>query len=229
VSGPSRSVAAQSPDCVVYGAAPAPGCDGHHIFAVCSPASPAFAGLQNRCSLSAMTLPRRRFLLLAATAPALPATRRIARAQASPSRPITMVVPVSAGGAMDTLARIVAEGMRPSLGQPIIVENVTGAAGRLGVGRVASASPDGYTLIYAAFATHVINGAVYALPYDVVEDFEPVALISSTPWLIAIKNGLAANDLAVNHLKGLIALLKANPHKASAGTVGPWQPRPTAV
>src|SRR5262245_59712696 len=171
-----------------------------------------------------MNIPRRRFLHLAAVAAALPATGRMARAQAYPSRPITMVVPVSAGGAMDTLARIVAEGMRASLGQPIIVENVTGAAGRIGVGRVASASPDGYTLSYAAFATHVINGAVYALPYDVVEDFEPVALISSTPWLIAIKNGLAANDLAVNDLKGLIAWLKANPDKASAGTVGAGSP-----
>jgi tripartite-type tricarboxylate transporter receptor subunit TctC len=168
-----------------------------------------------------VNLPRRRFLHLALAGVALPAAGRIARAQAQayPSRPITMVVPVSAGGAMDTLARIVAEGMRPSLGQPIIVENVTGAAGRLGVGRVATASPDGYTLSYAAFATHVINGAVYALPYDVVEDFESVALISSTPWLIAVKN-----DLAVNDLKGLIAWLKANPDKASAGTVGAGSP-----
>src|SRR5262249_61217940 len=82
-----------------------------------------------------------------------------------------------------------------------------------------SASPDGYTLSYAAFATHVINGAVYALPYDVVEDFESVALISSTPWLIAVKN-----DLAVNDLKGLITWLKANPDKASAGTVGAGSP-----
>jgi tripartite-type tricarboxylate transporter receptor subunit TctC len=163
-----------------------------------------------------VNLPRRRFLHLALAGVALPAAGRIARAQAQayPSRPITMVVPVSAGGAMDTLARIVAEGMRPSLGQPIIVENVTGAAGRLGVGRVATASPDGYTLSYAAFATHVINGAVYALPYDVVEDFESVALISSTPWLIAVKN-----DLAVNDLKGLIAWLKANPDRPRRG---PW-------
>src|SRR5262249_12071077 len=209
---------------VSAGAAPARGCVGHPFFGFCPPAPPPSPGSQNRCSLRAMILPRRQFLQLAATAAALPAAGRIARAQAYPSRPITMVVPVSAGGAMGTLARIVADGMRPSLGQPIIVENVTGAAGRLGVGRVASAAPDGYTLIYAAFATHVINGAVYALPYDVVEDFEAVALISSTPWLIAVKNGLVVDDLAVNDLKGLIAWLKANPDKASAGGVGAGSP-----
>jgi tripartite-type tricarboxylate transporter receptor subunit TctC len=130
-----------------------------------------------------------------------------------------MVVPVSAGGAMDVLARIVAEGMRASLGQPVIVDNVTGASGTIGVGRVARAAPDGYTLSYAAFATHVISGAVYALPYDVLEDFASVALISRTPWLIAAKN-----DLPANNLRDLIIWLKAHPNSASAGTAGAGSP-----
>jgi tripartite-type tricarboxylate transporter receptor subunit TctC len=94
------------------------------------------------------------------TAAALPAMSRIARAEAFPSRPITMVVPVSAGGAMDTNARLVAEGMRITLGQAVLIENVTGASGSIGVGRVARAAPDGYTITYAAFVTHVVNPAV---------------------------------------------------------------------
>jgi tripartite-type tricarboxylate transporter receptor subunit TctC len=162
---------------------------------------------------------RRRFLHLAGGAAALPALSRFARAQSYPSRQITMVVPVSAGGAMDALARIVAEGMRTSLGQPVIVENTTGASGTIGVGRVARAAPDGYTLCYAAFATHVVSPAVNDLPYNVLTDFEPIALISSTPWLIATKQDLPAGDL-----KGLIAWLKANPDKASLGTPGVGSP-----
>jgi tripartite-type tricarboxylate transporter receptor subunit TctC len=166
-----------------------------------------------------MTLPRRRFLHLAAGVAALSGVTRVASAQAYPSRSITMVVPVSAGGAMDTLARIVAEGMRASLGQPVIVENMTGASGTIGVGRVARAAPDGYTLSYAAFATHVISAAVYPLPYDVLEDFASVALISRTPWLIAAKN-----DFPANSLRDLIVWLKAHPDKASAGTAGAGSP-----
>jgi tripartite-type tricarboxylate transporter receptor subunit TctC len=166
-----------------------------------------------------MKHPRRKFLRLAAGAAALPAMSRSARAQAFPSRPITMVVPVSAGGAMDTNARLVAEGMRTTLGQAVVIENVTGASGSIGVGRVARAAPDGYTITYAAFVTHVVNGAVYPLQYDVRTDFEPVAFIAGTPWLICAKNDLPANDL-----KGLIAWLKANPDKASSGTAGPGSP-----
>ncbi len=150
---------------------------------------------------------------------ALLASLASARSQSFPSRPITMVVPVSAGGAMDTVARIVAEGMRASLGQPVIIENVTGASGSIGAGRVARAAPDGTTLIYGALVTHVVNAAVYQLPYDVLADFEPIALVASTPWLIAAKKDLPANDL-----KGLIAWLKANPGKASSGTAGPGSP-----
>jgi tripartite-type tricarboxylate transporter receptor subunit TctC len=128
-------------------------------------------------------------------------------------------VPVPAGGAMDTNARLVAEGMRTTLGQAVVIENVTGASGSIGVGRVARAAPDGYTITYAAFVTHVVNGAVYPLQYDVLTDFEPVAFIAGTPWLICAKKDLPANDL-----KGLIAWLKDNPDKASSGTAGPGSP-----
>ena len=165
-----------------------------------------------------MKLPRRKFLRLATGVAAL-AISRIARAQAFPSRPITMVVPVPAGGAMDSNARLVAEGMRTALGQAVVIENVPGASGSIGVGRVARAAPDGYTITYAAFVTHVVNGAVYPLQYDVLTDFEPVAFIAGTPWLICAKN-----DLPVNDLRGLIAWLKANPDKASSGTAGPGSP-----
>ena len=166
-----------------------------------------------------MKLPRRQFLHLAAGAAALPALSRMATAQAFPSRPITMVVPVPAGGAMDTNARLVAESMRTSLGQPVVIENVTGASGTIGAGRVARATPDGYTIVYGANVTHVLNAAVYKLNYDVVADFEPIALIGNTPWLVAVRKDFPANDL-----RGLIAWLKANPDKASSGTAGPGSP-----
>jgi tripartite-type tricarboxylate transporter receptor subunit TctC len=166
-----------------------------------------------------MKLERRQFLSLAAGAAAFPLAPRLAQAQAFPTKPITMVVPVPAGGALDTNARLIAEGMRASLGQPVVIENVTGASGSIGVGRVARAAPDGYTITYAAFVTHVLNGAIYQLPYDVRTDFEPIAFIAGTPWLIAAKKALPANDL-----KGLIAWLKANPDRASSGTAGPGSP-----
>ena len=140
---------------------------------------------------------------------------RLARAQAYPSHPITMIVPVPAGGQMDSIARIIAEHARISLRQTIVIENVTGASGTIGVGRVARAAADGYTLCYGAWATHVVNGAVYTLQYDLLSDFEPIALTSITPWLIAAKSVLPASDL-----QGLIAWLKANPDQASAGTSG---------
>jgi tripartite-type tricarboxylate transporter receptor subunit TctC len=120
---------------------------------------------------------------------------------------------------MDSIARIVAERMRTLLSQPIIVENATGASGTIGVGRVARATADGYTLLYGAWATQVVNGAVYSLPYDLIDDFEPIALTSITPWLIAAKYGVPANDLLA-----LIDWLKANPDKASAGTSGAGGP-----
>src|SRR5499427_2489273 len=127
---------------------------------------------------------RRRFLRLAAGAAALPPLSRLARAQAYPARPMTMVVPYAAGGPTDTIARIMAERMRVSLGQIVLVENVTGAAGTIGVGRVARAAPDGYTISIGHWGTHVVNGAIYELPYHVFNDFEPVSLIASNPQLI---------------------------------------------
>src|SRR5215468_1731216 len=138
-----------------------------------------------------------------------------ATAQTYPSRPITMVVPYSAGGPTDTIARIMAERMRVPLGQTIIVENTTGAAGTLGVGRVARAVPDGYTISIGHWGTHVVNGAIYPLTYDVLNDFEPVAMIATNPQLIVARKGIPANDL-----KELIAWLKANSIKATQGTAG---------
>jgi len=111
--------------------------------------------------------------------------------------------------------RILAERMRASLGQPVIIDNVVGAAGSIGVGRVARAAPDGYTLVVANWSTHVANGALYTLPYDVVKDFEPVALATTTTFVIVARKSVPADDL-----KGLVAWLKTNSDKASAGTAG---------
>jgi len=138
------------------------------------------------------------------------------RAEIYPSRPITMVVPLPAGFAFDVTARLLAERLRVSFGQPVIVENLTGASGSIGVGRVARATPDGYTLIFGGLNTHVLNAAALSLPYDVLGDFAPVALIATTPLLIVTSKTVAATDL-----KQLIGWLKANPGKASQGTGGP--------
>jgi tripartite-type tricarboxylate transporter receptor subunit TctC len=136
-------------------------------------------------------------------------------AQTFPSRPITLVVPFPAGGPLDTGARVMAERMRATLGQPVIVENVAGASGSIGVGRVARAAPDGHTLVVGGTPTHVMNGAVMTLPYNVVEDFQTVALLTNAPSLIAGRKTLPVDDL-----RGLIAWLKANPDKAAQGTGG---------
>jgi len=138
-----------------------------------------------------------------------------ASAQVFPSRPITIVVPLPPGGALDTLARTFADHMRTTLGQPVVIDNVGGAAGSLGVGRVARASPDGYTVGIGTWSTYVANGAIYPLQYDLRTDFEPVALLPNAPLWIVAKTTLPAKDL-----KDLIAWLKANPGKASAGVVG---------
>ena len=138
-----------------------------------------------------------------------------ALAQSYPSRPVILIVPYPAGGPSDTLARVLAEAMRTTLGQPVIVENVSGAGGSIGTQRVARSSPDGYTLSLGHVQTHVINGATQNLSYDVVKDFEPVTLIADTPqWLVA-KASFPANDL-----KEMVAWMKANPGKTTAGTVG---------
>src|SRR5262249_50584403 len=134
-----------------------------------------------------MKLPRRNFLHLAAGAAALPAVSRIARAQAYPSRPITIVVGFVAGGPSDFPRRMGGQLFRSSFGQPVVIENVPGANGSIGVGRVARAAPDGYTLVIGLWNTHVVNGAIYTLPYDVQKDFEPVALLSNSFSLVVAR------------------------------------------
>src|SRR5437016_7682395 len=167
-----------------------------------------------------MKVSRRNLLHLAAGATALPALSRIAGAQAYPTRPITMVVPNPAGGGSDAAGRTIVERMGASLGQPIIVENIGGAGGSIGTGRVARAASDGYTIINGSWSTHVANGAAYTLPYDVLYDFEPISLLVSQPSLIVAKKAVPADDL-----KGFIAWLKANADKAVAGTNGPGSPQ----
>src|SRR5438105_812667 len=138
-----------------------------------------------------------------------------AAAQTFPARPVTMIPPFPAGGPSDTIARILSEPMRAALGQPIVVENVTGAGGNLGTGRVARAAPDGTTVGIGQWSTHVVNPVTYTLPYNVQTDFEPIALLTTTPQLI-----IARKDFPAGDLKEMIAWLKANPDKATAGTVG---------
>jgi tripartite-type tricarboxylate transporter receptor subunit TctC len=162
---------------------------------------------------------RRRFLRVAAGAVALPATLRITWAQAYPSRPVTLVVPFPAAGPADVLARILSEPMRASLGQPVVIENVSGAAGSIAVGRVVRAAPDGYTLILGNSGTHVVNGAIYTLPYDLVKDFEPISLLPSNHQLLVAKNATPAKDL-----RELIAWLKANASNVTIGTAGAGSP-----
>jgi tripartite-type tricarboxylate transporter receptor subunit TctC len=132
-----------------------------------------------------------------------------------PSRPITMIVPLPAGSAFDLTARLVAERMRMPLGQPVVVENLTGASGSVGTGRCARAPPDGSTLCFGGVGTHVLNGAMLPITYDVLKDFEPVALLATAQLLIVAKKAMPADDL-----RQLIAWLKANPDAASQGTGG---------
>jgi len=151
---------------------------------------------------------------LAAAAAATSITN--ARAQTYPSRPLTMIVPLAPGGSTDVIGRIMAEAMRATLGQPVIVENVTGAGGTIGVGRLARATPDGYTFGIGQWGTNVANGAIYAaLPYDLIKDFEPIALIATQPFLIVARNSMPAKDL-----RELIAWIKANANKATQGNSG---------
>src|ERR1700680_2918050 len=166
-----------------------------------------------------MNLPRRRFLHLAAAAASFPASSRSAVAQAFPTRPVTMIVPFPAAGPADVLARTLSERMGVSLGQSVIVENISGAAGSIGVGRVARAAPDGYTLVLGNLGTHVFNGAIYSLAYDLVNDFEAVALLPSNNQLILASNATPAKDL-----RELIAWVKSNSAKVTGGTAGPGSP-----
>jgi tripartite-type tricarboxylate transporter receptor subunit TctC len=163
-----------------------------------------------------MKLHRRRFLHLGAAAAALPIVSRAARAEIYPARPITLIVPFAAGGPTDVLARILAAHMQTTLRQTVVIENVTGASGTLAGMRAARATPDGYTITIGHWATHVLNGAIYQLQYDVLRDFEPVVLLANGPQLIIGRPTLPAQDL-----KELTAWLKDNPNKATAGTAGP--------
>ena len=140
-----------------------------------------------------------------------------ASAQSYPSRPITMIVPFAAGGPTDTIARILSERMRSSLGQPVIIENVSGADGSIAVGRAVSAVPDGHTISIGNIATHLLNGEIYPLKYDLLKDLEPIALLVTAPALIV---GNVA--MPTKNLNELIAWLKTNPEKASAGVFATW-------
>jgi len=138
-----------------------------------------------------------------------------AMAQAYPTRPIVVVVPFTAGGPTDALMRVLGERMRAALDQPLLVENVTGAAGTIGVARVVRAAPNGYTLSVGHWSTHVVNGAIYPLTFDLLKDLDPVALLTSYPMLLVAKNAIPAKDL-----KEFVAWVRANQDKVSAGSIG---------
>ena len=159
---------------------------------------------------------RRRTLLdwLAATSAASLASR-FAWAQSFPTRPITIVVPFPAGGPTDTLGRVLADRMKNALGQSVIIENLTGAGGTIGSTHVARSPPDGYTLILGHWQTHVVNGATFTLPFDVVADFAPISLIADCPMWLVGRSGLAAQSLPE-----LIAWMKESPAKATVGIGG---------
>jgi tripartite-type tricarboxylate transporter receptor subunit TctC len=131
-----------------------------------------------------MKLSRRRFLHLTVGTAARPALPWIARAQTYPSRPITMIIPIAAGSSADVFGRLIAERMTKSLGEPIIIENVSGADGSIGVGRAARAKPDGYTIDLGFMGANVLNGAFYSLPYDVLNDFVPISLLAAAPLVL---------------------------------------------
>jgi tripartite-type tricarboxylate transporter receptor subunit TctC len=139
----------------------------------------------------------------------------VARAENYPSRPITVIVPFAAGGPSDAMMRILGERMKTALGEAILVENVTGAGGSLGVGRAVRSPPDGYTLSFGHLGTHVANGAIYKLGYDLVADLEPVVLLPSNPMVIVSKNAVPAKSLSE-----LLAWLRSRPAPAAAGTAG---------
>jgi tripartite-type tricarboxylate transporter receptor subunit TctC len=153
--------------------------------------------------------------LLFAAAWVVAALSSTAVAQPFPNRPVTLVAPFPAGGPLDTIARIISEPMRIALGQPVVIENVAGAGGNIGTGRVARAAPDGYTIGMGQWSTHVVNPITYSLQYNVLSDFEPIALLTITPQLI-----IARKDFPAKDVKELVAWLKANPGKATAATVG---------
>ncbi len=154
-------------------------------------------------------------LLVACALAAACAASSAVWAQGYPSRPITIVVPFSAGGPTDTLARLMGERMRKPLGHTVLVDNTTGAGGTIGVGKVARAAPDGYTVGIGHWGTHVVNGAYYSLPYNLLTDLEPVAMIATNPQVIASKAAVPAKTL-----KELIAWIGASPNKVLMGNGG---------
>ena len=167
---------------------------------------------------------RMKMLVAALAVTAVAAMNRVPVAMAQtaapfPTKPISLVVPFSAGGPTDSIARIVAERMSRALGQTVIVENTAGAGGSIAVGRIVRAAPDGYLLGIGHIGTHVINGAVYPLPYDLRKDLEPVGMIATNPQILIAKNAIPAKDL-----KELIAWFKANADKATIGTGGAGTP-----
>src|SRR3954453_10085839 len=154
-------------------------------------------------------------LIMAAAIAVLVAIVGAAEAQPYPSRPITMIAPFPAGGPSDALARVLADPLRAALAQPIVIENVAGAGGNIGIGRLARAAPDGYTIGIGQWSTHVVNAVTYSLPYEVLQDFEPVALLAITPQLI-----IARKSFPATNANELVECFNANPDKASAATVG---------
>jgi tripartite-type tricarboxylate transporter receptor subunit TctC len=156
-----------------------------------------------------------RLLFAAAAAIAVVTGATSAAARTYPNKSITIIVPFAAGGPSDALVRIMGEHMKGTLGQSFVVENVTGAAGSIGVGRAVRSAADGYTISFGHLGTHVANGAIYPLPYDLLTDLEPVVLLPSNPMVVVSKNALPAKNL-----KELLAWLKANQDKATAGTAG---------
>jgi tripartite-type tricarboxylate transporter receptor subunit TctC len=154
----------------------------------------------------------KRLLWAAACVAALVST---ASAQTYPARPVTLIVPLGTGGSTDVIGRLVAEGMRPHLGQPIVVENVTGAGGTIGVGRAARAAPDGYTFLIGQWGTNVASGAIYPLNFDLEKDLEPVGLIATQPFLIVARKTMEAKTLPE-----LVAWMKANGDKVTQGNSG---------
>jgi tripartite-type tricarboxylate transporter receptor subunit TctC len=156
-----------------------------------------------------------RKLLIAAALAAACIASVPAGAQPYPSRPITIIVPFAAGGPSDVLARVMGERMRATLNQTVIVENVTGAGGTIGVTRAARAPADGYTVSFGHLGTHVINGAIYPLTFDLLNDLEPVGLIGGNPQMVVSKNAVPAKNL-----KELIAWIKANEANVTIGTAG---------
>ena len=168
-----------------------------------------------------VSFPRRQFLQYAAGAAAIPAISQIASAQTYPSRLITVIVPTGAGGPQDVVARVVTEHMRGTLGQALIMENVPGANGTLGVGRVYRAKPDGYTIAFSvSSSTHVFNPAIYSLPYDVINDFEPIGLVTKDGGQLIV----AKKSTPANNLNELVAWMRASPGRASLGHTGPGSP-----